>query len=426
MRSFLTVLLALILIGCQNAKPSKTAIMVKEEPIVIMIGIDGLRWDAIDRHPAPELNAIAEAGVRAQSMIPVMPSLTFVNFYSLATGLYAENTGITGNMPYSIEYDAVMGRKMHSESRWWGGEPIWVTAEKQNIRTAAMFWLGSEAEIKGVRPSHWSKYEHYKPHAERVENVLNWLAMDAPERPRFITIYFSDVDSALHRYGPETPEEGNAIAKVDASITSLRAGIEKLGLSDRVNLIIVSDHGITPIDPDFLVYLDDYIDLKHVFVPSFDSPEGPRSNPFAHLFVKDKANIDMLYNKLVNAHPHMKAYKRADIPKSWHLDSADRTGDIFVVLDGGGVDGGNEKGGGMVFARSMKSVYKHAPTGMHGYDRFDQDMGATFIAMGPNFKVGVKAKTFENVEVYGIIARILDITPAKTDGDIKRVEYFLK
>ncbi|MBL4766202.1 MAG: alkaline phosphatase family protein [Rhodobacteraceae bacterium] len=426
MRLFFTFLLAFILSACSAVSPSDVSSAevsleastqdVSEKPIVIMIGIDGLRWDAIDRHPAPALLALAKEGVRAKSMTPVMPSLTFVNFYSLATGLYAEHTGITGNMAYSVEEDTVMGRDMHGESRWWGGEPIWVSAEKQGVHTAAMFWLGSEAEIKGVRPTYWSPYEHNKPNGERVEKVLEWLVMPAETRPRLITLYFSDVDSAGHRYGPETVEEGNAIKEVDGRVADLRGGIEKLGMTDMVNIIVVSDHGMTRIDPEFMIYLDDYIDVDDIFTPTLHSPDGPRSGPFVHIFAKDSNNIDALYNALKGAHKGMKVYKREDIPKNWHLNNADRTGDIFAVADAGG----------MIFVRSLTSVYRYPAAGMHGYDRFHTDMGATFIAAGPNFKQGVDAESFENVEVYGILARILEITPAETDGDIKRVEYFMK
>jgi len=380
-----------------------------------MVGIDGLSWDAIDRHPAPTLQALAEEGVRAKSMIPTMPTKTFINFYTLATGLYADSTGITDNIPYSKKYGEIMARDLHGESRWWGGEPIWVTAEKQGIRTAAMFWLGSEAEINGKRPTNWMPYDHYKPHKERVDQVLEWLALPESEHPRFLTLYFSDVDSASHRYGPKTPEEGNAILKVDNSLADLRAGIEQLGLTDRVNIIVVADHGMVTIDPDFNVYLDDYIDLESVYIPSLHSKAGPYSDPFVHIYVKDSENIDAVYNKLKDAHQGIKVYKRADIPANWHLNNPDRTGDIFVVADVGG----------MIFARSLKSVYRYAAKGMHGYDRFEKDMGASFIAAGPNFKKGVSAEPFENVEVYGIIAKILDLEPAKTDGNIANVEYFL-
>ena len=412
---FLALFSVFFLTACTTLTPETATNQAKVEPIVIMVGIDGLRWDALDRYDAPTLETLASEGVRAASMTPVMPSKTFVNFYTLATGLYADSTGITGNLPFSKEYDEVMGRDMHGETRWWGGEPIWVTAEKQGVKSAAMFWLGSEAEIKGKRPNHWMPYEHNMPHKERVDQVLEWLALPEAERPRLLTIYFSDVDSAGHMSGPETPEVGNALRKVDDSLADLRAGIEKLGFTDRVNLVVVSDHGMTKIDPEFMVYLDDYISMETLFIPSFHSQAGPHADPFVHIFVKEDANIDDVYNKLKGAHKGIHVYKRADIPVDWHLNNEDRTGDIFVVADEGG----------MIFARNLTSTYKYPAIGMHGYDRFTQDMQATFIAAGPNFKKGVKAKAIENVEVYGIIARALGITPAKTDGNIENVEYFM-
>ncbi len=420
MRQFLHVVLVPFLLfalaGCRLVDGDKPALMpASDDPIVVLIGIDGLAWDAIDRHPAPTLQAMANAGVRAKSLIPSMPTKTFVNFYSLATGLYADGTGITDNISYSKKYGQIMARDMHGQTRWWGGEPIWVTAEKQGIRSAAMFWLGSEAKINGKRPTHWTAYDHYKPHKERIDQVLDWLAMPEKNRPRFLTLYFSDVDSAGHRYGPRSPEEGNAIMKVDKSLAALRAGIEDLGLTDRVNLIVVSDHGMINIDPEFVVYLDDYIDLKDVFIPAFHSSAGPYSDPFVHIYVKDAGNIDQIYNKLKNAHKGLRVYKRAEIPTNWHLNHPDRTGDIFAIADAGG----------MIFARTLTSRHKYAAKATHGYDRFHKDMGASFIAVGPNFKQGVSAAPFDNVEVYGIIARILQLDPAKTDGNIENVEYFL-
>ena len=414
MRLLFVMFLVLCLPSCESLL-GKNA-QAKKDSIVILVGIDGLRWDAIDRQTAPELNALAAKGARVIKMVPVMPTYTFVNFYALATGLYADGTGVTGNITYSKEFDDYMGRKMHGETRWWGGEPIWVSAEKQGVRTAAMFWLGSEAEIKGVRPSFWSPYEHYKPNSERVDTVLGWLALPKEDRPRLITLYFSDVDSAGHRYGPKSVEEGNAIREVDTRIGDLRAGIQKLGLEERIDIIVVSDHGMSMVDKGKLIYLDDYIDLKRVFAPQLSSKAGPREAPFFHLFVKD-GDIDSVYNELAAAHQHLKVYKRADIPKDWHLSkNADRVGDIFISADKGW----------LIFARELKSVYKHKATGMHGYDRNIDDMKASFIAAGPSFKKGARLETMDNVEVYGMIAHILGIKPAKTDGNLANVKALMQ
>ena len=387
-----------------------------EAPIVLLIGIDGLRWDAIDRNPAPTLRAWAKHGVRAQGLIPVMPSVTFVNFYSIATGLYANHTGVVSNATYSRKLKRIMERQTHGESVWWGGEPIWVTAEKQGITTAAMFWLGSEARIAGKRPTYWYPYQHNKPKPERVQQILDWLAMPEAKRPHLLTLYFSDVDTAEHRYGPETPEEAFAIADVDRNLAQLKAGIKALGLQNRVNIIVVSDHGMTKVKPEPMIYLDDYINLDEVMVPKFVSINGPSGGPFVHIFVKNPANIDRIYHQLADANPHLRVYRREHLPKRWHLNNADRTGDIFAVAESGY----------LVFARGLKSKYPNLPKGMHGYDRHGHDMYGSFIADGPAFRDGVLAEPFDNVNVYGLIADILHIKPAKNDGDLNAVDYILK
>ncbi len=418
MRHLALTFWALFFLAACTSLPSfgPTAEDESEAPIVILVGLDGLRWDAIDLHRAPSLRALADGGVRAEGLIPAMPSLTFVNFYSIATGLYADRHGITSNEPYSRASGRIMERDAHDESVWWGGEPIWVTAEKQGVTTAAMFWLGSEAEIKGTRPTFWSPYDHFKPNEERVSQVLEWLAMPEETRPRFITLYFSDVDSAEHRYGSHAAEAADAIAEVDGRVGDLVAGIRQLGLEDRVNIIIVSDHGMAEFDSERLIYIDDYISLDDVLIPSFDSTRGPKGNPFLHIFVKDKSRIDEIFARLVNAHPQMTAYRRENLPERWHLTNADRTGDIYVQADTGG----------LIFARGLTSVYPSLPVGMHGYDRHDHDMYGTFIADGPAFRDGIGIEPFDNVNVYPIIAEILGLRPAAVDGDIENVREILR
>ena len=387
-----------------------------QKPIVLLIGIDGLRWDAIDRNPAPTLRAWAKDGVRAQGLISVMPSVTFVNFYSIATGLYANHTGVVSNLTYSRKMNRLMEREEHGQGVWWGGEPIWVTAEKQGVTSAAMFWLGSEAKIAGKRPTYWYHYQHHMPKPQRVKQILDWLAMPEAKRPHLLTLYFSDVDSAEHRFGPESPEEAAAILDVDNNLAALKAGIAKMGLTDRVNIIVVSDHGMTKVKKKPLIYLDDYINMDEVMVPKFVGAHGPSAGPFVHIFVKDKANIDRIYHQLALADPNLRVYRRGHLPKRWHLNNADRTGDIFAVGEPGY----------LVFAHGLHSKYDGLPQGMHGYDRHGHDMYGSFIADGPAFRHGLTAEPFDNVNVYGLIAHILHIKPAKNDGNLDSVRYILK
>ena len=67
------------------------------KPTVILISLDGFRYDYIDKFAPPTMNALAKDGVRAKWMIPSFPTKTFPNHYTIATGLYPEHHGIVEN-----------------------------------------------------------------------------------------------------------------------------------------------------------------------------------------------------------------------------------------------------------------------------------------------------------------------------------------
>lgn len=407
--------LLLALAACATVPVRNGGADVKpNDQIVILVGLDGLRPASLKEWPeaAPTLHALADRGVRADGLVPVMPSKTFPDFYSIATGLHPDRHGITSNSPYSRTLGRVMARSDHGESVWWGGEPIWVTAEKQGVRSAAMFWLGSEAKIGGVRPSHWNPYEHGKPFRERTEQVLGWLSLPEGERPRFITLYFHAVDSAGHAFGPGSPEERAAIAEVDGEIAELVAGIERLGLSDRTNIIVVSDHGMSAVGEGQIIYLDDYHSLDGVFIPELHGPDGAGYGVMVHLYMDESADV---FAALDGAHPALSAYRREGMPARWRMNHPDRTGDVIALAEPGW----------LLFARSLTPKYERLPAGMHGYDRHHPEMLGTFLAAGPRFAVGKDVEAFENVEIYGLIAEILGLDPAETDGDLARVRHLL-
>ncbi|HET8625679.1 MAG TPA: ectonucleotide pyrophosphatase/phosphodiesterase, partial [Gemmatimonadales bacterium] len=236
---------------------------------VVLISIDGFRPGDIDRPGAVNLRALARGGVRARWMTPVFPTKTYPNHYTIATGLWPEHHGVVSNMMW----DSTIGYRFTftsaravSDSRWWAGEPIWVTAERQGRRAAAFFWPGTEAAIGGVRPTWWHAYDGSVPNARRVAQALEWLSLPPDSAPAVITLYFNDVDWSSHEYGPDAPETDSAIARVDTVLGTLRQGIVERGLSQRVNLIVVSDHGSVPLTAERTIYLDDLIDLSAVEV----------------------------------------------------------------------------------------------------------------------------------------------------------------
>ena len=229
-------------------------------PPLLLISLDGFRWDYCALHPAetPNLHQLMHAGVSARGLIPVFPSNTFPNHYSIVTGLYPSHHGIINN----DMFDPALGEFFHynvplvaRRSEWWGGEPIWVTAILQGRRSATSFWIGSEAEIKGLRPTYWKTYDYSVPFANRLDELSGWLQLPAGQRPAFVAFYLEETNSVGHMYGPDSPEITAAIKLLDGHIGAIMSRLRDDHLD--VNVIVVSDHGLAPASADHVPVLDD-------------------------------------------------------------------------------------------------------------------------------------------------------------------------
>src|SRR5262249_34947627 len=218
--------------------------------------------DSTHRLPAPNLRALAPRGARAVALIPSFPTLTFPNHYTIVTGLYPAHHGIVANAmtDRSIGARFTMSAETATDPRWWGGEPLWVTAIKQGRRAATMVWPGSEVEIQGTRPTYWTQYTKSLTSYDRARGVVQWLALPEAERPSLLTVYFDEVDAAGHEYGVDARELSTAAAHLDESLGQMIAGVHALGLDDRTTFVVVSDHGMAPLSMDRVVYFDDYVD----------------------------------------------------------------------------------------------------------------------------------------------------------------------
>lgn len=374
---------------------------------VLLIGLDGLRPDMVDAYGAQNLQALAERGVRAEAMIPVMPSITFVNFYSIATGLYPEHHGMITNAPYDSETGETFVNGVSTQDpKWWGGEPIWITAEKQGLPTGVMFWLGSETAIDGVRPSDWSIYEHEKPYQERVDTVLSWFDRPASEQPRFAAVYFDRVDSAGHAFGPGDDRTAAAVREVDGYVGQLVDGLRERGLLETTNILVVSDHGMTRIDFDQTIALDELVDFSTLHAPEMEGRYGAGLRPFVTMFGEPDA-IEAAYQALEGAHPHMRVWRRGETPDRFHFDHPTRGPDLFVLADVGW----------SLTAPSLVTSPRPPYPGVHGYDNVAPEMAATFIGAGPRFSQGEELAPFENVNLYAVMACALGLRPAPTDAD---------
>ncbi|WP_340679200.1 ectonucleotide pyrophosphatase/phosphodiesterase [Paraglaciecola sp.] len=388
---------------------------------VIMIGIDGLRPSAIDTVPAKNLRHLAKTGVRAKSLIPVMPTKTFVNFYSIATGLYPEHHGMISNAPYDRRLARTFNvSKDVRDPQWWLGEPIWISAEKQGVKTATYFWVGSEVVIDGIQPRYWKPYQQNKDYAERVNEVLAWLDLPAAQRPRLITLYFSAVDTAVHHFGVDSEGEREAILRVDQHIGRLLEGLEQRNMADSTDIIVVSDHGMADVSSERLINLDNWLDVSDWIIPEWRTSDEDVNSPFLSLFTTP-ANVARAYQLLKNADPHLQVYRPADYPEHYHFSHPDRIPDLMLLATPGWE----------IYASRDAKYQGKTPTkkimgAAHGYDNHSPQMQATFIASGPDFIENVQVAPFENVEVYGLVACLLDIKPTKNDGDVQRVAHLLK
>ena len=384
-------------------------------PTVILISLDGFRWDYLDKYSPPMLNSLAKGGVRAKWMIPSFPTKTFPNHYTVATGLYPQNHGIVDNYVYDFgEIFSMSKRKEVENPRWWWGEPIWVTAEKQGQIAASYFFVGTETTIQGEAPTHWRTYNGRVPNIMRVDKILGYLDKPAKERPTMMSMYFSTTDDVGHEFGPDAEETKYAVLEVDGYIKRLVDGLKKRGIDKKVNIIITSDHGMAAIDQRNAIVMDDYFDTedKTLADPILTSGE------FWQIFAKP-GKESYIAERLKNI-KRASCWQKADIPARFHYNKGKRIAPIICSPDEGWFLTSRDR-----YETQKKSDDFNMTRGAHGFDNQFQTMQATFIAHGAAFKKGFVAEPFENVEVYNIMCKILGLKPAKNDGNLERVNGML-
>lgn len=379
---------------------------------LILISIDGFRWDYLEKFSPPHLRQLAREGVHAKKMIPSFPTLTFPNHYTIVTGLHPEHHGIVANTFFDPVLKEKFIYKSHESAvdpHWWSaGEPIWITAEKQGVRSACFFWPGSETEIHGTRPTLFKPFDKSLTCTERVDGLLAWLDLPPGQRPRCCTLYFDLVDTKGHLFGPDAPETAAAVKEVDEAIGRLLAGLDQRALRTSANLVVVSDHGMEPLNPEQLIFLDDYADLK-TFEIDYAGPNAglrPRTGTAAELVTKFKGK-----------HPQLSAWVRAEVPEALHYRTNDRIAPVVL----------SAAPGWFIISRDFMRIKKLTlERGAHGYDPASPNMGALFLASGPAFQRGKEIAPVENIHIYNLLCAALALKPAPNDGDDRLVRAALK
>jgi predicted AlkP superfamily pyrophosphatase or phosphodiesterase len=364
--------------------------------LLILVSIDGFRADYLSRGQTPVLASLAAQGISA-AMRPAYPSETFPNHYTLVTGLYPDHHGIVDNtMDDPVLGHFTMGTP---DPRWWNqAEPLWVTADKQGLKTATLFWPGSDRAIRGSKPDDWLPYDKKMPADERVDRLLAWLDAPDAERPSFATLYFDLVDTVGHKSGPDSPELNEALRGADASIARLVDGLKARGLYARTNLIIVADHGMASTSMKRLVYLDDVVDAKAIHTVTVGASSG--------LSITPEAPADT-ESKLLAIRDHARCWKKADMPAALHYGQNARVPPIVCLADVGWYITTHER---------VSRMRDPLNLGSHGYRPDAPQMAALFIARGPAFKAGVKLPAFDNIDVQPLMAQLLGLTIPPVDG----------
>jgi predicted AlkP superfamily pyrophosphatase or phosphodiesterase len=403
---FRTVLLAALLLAgaCTPTREQRPSTSV------LLVSLDGFRPGELGQGLTPNLDSIARDGVRADYMRPSYPSLTFPNHYTLVTGLRADRHGVVHNSMH----DAALGGFRISDpdavgnAGWWGGEPLWSTAEKAGIRTATMFWPGSEAPVGGVMPTDWRPYDKALAADARVDTVLGWLGRDEATRPRFVTLYFEDLDEASHDHGPESPEARGAVRRLDGLVGRLRAGLAARGLGDRVDIVIVSDHGMAEVPPRQHVVIEDMVPPEVAANVTAGQSVGfsPRPGREAEA-----------HARLLGRHDHYECWTRESLPARWQYGSHPRVPPIVCQMD---------EGWDAILRPQVARRLAGGMRGSHGFDPALPSMRALFIADGPSFRDGLRLPAIDNVDVYPLLARLTGVTPLPHDGDARALEPALR
>jgi predicted AlkP superfamily pyrophosphatase or phosphodiesterase len=393
----------------KSGGPLENDIVQRSKPYVVLISLDGFGADLLEREKPKHLFALRESGAAAGSLLPVYPTTSFPNHMSIITGMYPTRHGIVDNNFHDRQLNLNYNSKtkaIYSNPAWYKGKPLWISAEEQGMRTACLFWPSSDVEIHGRRPTQYFAYDAAFPYRKRADQILEWLKLPAEQRPHLISAYFSLVDEVAHAKGPFSAEVADAVRQVDDAIGYLRAQLSSLSLP--VNLIVVSDHGMQPIQPE-PIDITRYADLTKFKI----SPSGGH----AMFYSDDQAYVDETVRKLRNANdPRIQVYRRSELPERYHYRDPNRIGDIVVVAQT------NQ----LIRSRPMLPGAVPAPpqASTHGFDlaKFPLMQGI-FMAVGPNVKQAVRLESFENIHVYPFVARMLGLSvPADIDGKFSVLE----
>ena len=392
----------------ENSKASS------KKPYLILISLDGFRWDYVEKYKPPHLINFIKNGINSESLIPSFPTKTFPNHYTIATGMYPDKHGIIANSFYSYDKDMtyrIRDREKVEDGSFYGGNPIWIQANRSNMVTASYFFVGTEANIQGLKPTYYYRFDNSVKNEVRVNQAIDWLKLPPKKRPHLITMYFSDMDDTGHKYGTKNDEElKKTLFELDKQLGVLFKGIEKTGLP--VNIIIVSDHGMSTVPISKFIAIEK-IENDSLYT-SIDN------GAIVNIHPNNKNQIDSIYTYLKKKESNFKVYKTENTPGFEYIPKNKNWGAIQILPDFGYY---------FSSTKGIESRKKHTNTsfGVHGYDQKHKDMHGIFYANGPAFKKAHRTPSIKNIHIYPLMCKILGLeVPSNIDGNLNQIKNVLK
>ncbi|MBN3583732.1 alkaline phosphatase family protein [Algoriphagus aestuarii] len=391
-----------------------------KEPVVILISLDGFRYDYVDRFQPENLSRFIANGTSATSLIPSFPTKTFPNHYTIATGMRPEHHGIVDNSFYNPKKEQeyrINKRELVTDGSWYGGTPLWVLAEKNGIKAASYFFVGSEADVQNTRPSYYFDYDGRVNNLTRVSQVFEWLQMPDSLKPRMITMYFSDMDDLGHMYGAENDKRlSEGLNRLDRELGALFEGVKSL--DQDVNIFIVSDHGMADVSADNYIALDQ--------ITEGVSGRVVNSGALVHVYLDDPEDKKEAIQRMQQFEDGFRVFDSSD-PICYQDLSVygDRIGDVILLADLGYYFMENEEYR-EVITRRMR-IDGTSVRGTHGFSQKYPEMHGIFYANGPQIQEGLKIDSFDNIHIYPLICKILGLpVPADIDGNLETLQPILR
>lgn len=382
-----------------------TAMTAGRDSYTVLVSLDALRWDYVEAYDTPFLRSMGTRGVKAV-MTPSFPSKTFPNHYTMATGLVPDHHGIIGNQFRCKDgriYSA--GNATATDGALYGGEPMWLTAKRQGVKSATVYWVGSDVAIKGEHANYWNDY-NARPRlsmSQRVDEVIRLLSLDEDERPHLVMAYFEEPDASGHDFGPISMHTRRTMECMDSLMCNLYDRLMQLPIAGEINFIVTGDHGMTHLSPERVIPIKKYV--KDEWVTSV-------CNDFPTLFY---ATSPECADSIVDAFKcvdHLRVWRRGECPEYTNYGTNENMGDVIVMPDLG-------------WKLTDRRVSRN--TGTHGYDHTYSDMWIAFQAIGPDFKQGYEhTATFGNVCLYPLVCHLLGLTPQPCDGSLNDVMPLLQ